>query len=174
MATSRPTESALSDHNVAICPGTFDPPHYGHLDVIRRSARIFDRIIVAVYDKPAKGVLFDTRERVQLVREALADQANVEVDSYSGLTVTYAADMGARAIIRGLRATSDFEFEFQLALMNRHLSPQIEALFLMTASQHAHLSSTLVKEVARLGGDLHGLVPDHVAAALGGKWGATS
>ena len=163
---------ATNPHEVlAVYPGTFDPPHYGHLDVIRRAARIFDRLIVAVYDQPAKGVLFSSDERVSLVREAVADQANVAVESYSGLTVTYAADVGARAIIRGLRATSDFEFEFQLALMNRHLSPQIDALFLMTASQHAHLSSTLVKEVARLAGDLHGLVPDHVAAALRAKWG---
>ncbi len=170
MAVSHPADPP---RKVAVCPGTFDPPHYGHLDVIRRAARIFDQVIVAVYDKPAKGVMFSTDERVSMVREAVADQANVAVESYSGLTVTYAANLGARAIIRGLRATSDFEFEFQLALMNRHLSPQIEALFLMTASQHAHLSSTLVKEVAHLGGDLHGLVPDHVAAVLRRKWGVS-
>lgn len=163
-------DSHSPEELVALCPGTFDPPHYGHLDVIRRSAQIFDRVIVAVYDQPAKGVLFSTEERLGLLRDAVADQPNVSVDRYYGLTVDYAAEIGARAIIRGLRATSDFEFEFQLALMNRHLSPQIEAMFLMTASQHAHLSSTLVKEVAHLGGDLRGLVPDHVAVALRKKW----
>src|SRR5205823_5404520 len=111
-------------------------------------------------------VLFSTEDRLQLVGEALAGVSNAEVASYSGLTIQYAVERGARAIIRGLRATSDFEFEFQLALMNRHLSPEIEALFLMTSLEHAHLSSSLIKEVARLGGDMSGLVPPHVAAAL--------
>lgn len=151
---------------LAICPGTFDPMHFGHVDVVRRAARIFDRVVVAVYDTPAKGVLFSTAERVAMAREAVEDLPNVEVSSYSGLTIEYATGLGARAIIRGLRATSDFEFEFQLALMNRHLSPDIEAMFLMTSLEHAHLSSSLVKEVAHLGGNLDGLVPDHIAAAL--------
>src|SRR5205823_9272682 len=123
------------------------------------------------YDRPDKRLFFSTAERVEMVEQAVSHLTNVEVASYSTLTVDYAVERGARAIVRGLRATSDFEFEFQLALMNRHLNQQIEALFLMTASQHAHLSSTLVKEVARLGGDLKGLVPDHVAAALREKWG---
>jgi pantetheine-phosphate adenylyltransferase len=155
-----------ADPLVAVYPGTFDPMHYGHLDVVRRAADIFDRVIVAVYDRPSKNVLFSTEERVEMARQSAAEINNVEVASYSGLTVTYALGRGARAIIRGLRATVDFEFEFQLALMNRHLSPKIEALFLMTSLEHAHLSSSLIKEVARLGGDMGGLVPPLVAEAL--------
>ncbi len=152
--------------SVAIYPGSFDPIHFGHIDVARRAAAIFDRVIVAVYDTPSKNLLFATEDRLALVREAVADLPGVEVAPYTGLTVNYAAECGARAIIRGLRAAPDFELEFQLALMNRHLSPQIEALFLMTSLQHAHLASSLIKEVAFLGGQLEGLVPPHVAAAL--------
>lgn len=155
-----------TEPRLAIYPGTFDPMHYGHIDVVRRAADIFDRVIVAVYERPSKNLLFGTDERVSMAREALREVSNIEVASYSGLTVGYAAERGARAIIRGLRATSDFEFEFQLALMNRHLSPRIEALFLMTSLEHAHLSSSLIKEVAALGGDISALVPPHVAAAL--------
>lgn len=162
MSRTTPADSQL----LAVYPGTFDPVHFGHLDVVRRAADIFDRVIVAIYDRPSKNILFSTEERLTMVLEAVADISNVEVASYSGLTVAYAVERGARAIIRGLRATSDFEFEFQLALMNRHLSPRIEALFLMTSQEHAHLSSSLIKEVAQLGGDMDGLVPAHVAAAL--------
>lgn len=151
---------------LAVYPGSFDPIHHGHVDVVRRAADIFDRVVLAVYELPAKSVLFTTEERVAMATKAMDGLTNVEVASYTGLTVDYAVARGARAIIRGLRATSDFEFEFQLALMNRHLSPTIEALFLMTSLEHAHLSSSLIKEVAHLGGQLHGLVPDHVAAAL--------
>ena len=151
---------------VALYPGTFDPLHNGHLDLIRRSAHLFDRVIVAVYDKPNKGVLFSTDERVRLVRATVAELPNVEVASYACLTVDYALSRGARAIVRGLRATSDFDFEFQIALMNRHLNSGVEALFLMTSHEHAHLSSTLVKEVAKLGADIDGLVPPPVAQAL--------
>jgi len=161
--------TARTEPAFAIYPGTFDPIHYGHVDVVRRAADIFDRVIVAVYDRPSKNLLFSTDERVTMVTEAIKDISNVEVASYSGLTVAYALERGARAIIRGLRATSDFEFEFQLALMNRHLSPRIEALFLMTSLEHAHLSSSLIKEVAHLGGDMEGLVPPHVATALDRK-----
>lgn len=155
--------------SIAIYPGSFDPVHFGHIDVARRAAVIFDRVIVAVYARPSKNLFFSTEERLALVRDAVSDLPRVEVAPYNGLTVDFAEECGARAIIRGLRATPDFELEFQLALMNRHLKPQIEALFLMTSLEHAHLASSIIKEVASLGGQLDGLVPDHVAAALRAK-----
>ena len=151
---------------LALYPGSFDPIHSGHLDLVRRAAQLFDHVIVAVYDRPEKRLSFTTEERVELVRATVRELHNVEVASYATLTVDYAIARGAQAIIRGLRATSDFDFEFQVALMNRHLNPRIEAVFLMTSLEHAHLSSTLVKEVAALGADIEGLVPPAVAAAL--------
>lgn len=151
---------------IALYPGSFDPVHNGHLDLIRRAAQLFDRFIVAVYDKPDKRLLFTTDERVELVRKTVSGLPNVEVASYACLTVDYAVERGARAIVRGLRATSDFDFEFQVALMNRHLNQGVEALFLMTSLEHAHLSSTLVKEIAQLGADMERLVPSPVADAL--------
>lgn len=162
--SERPAEPPLN--RLALYPGSFDPLHNGHLDLIRRAARLFDRVIVAVYDTPAKRLLFDTTERIDLIREAAGDVPNIEVASYAALTVDYAVARGAMAIVRGLRATSDFDFEFQLALMNRHLDRRVEAVFLMTSIEHAHLSSTLVKEVANLGGAVDGLVPASVAEAL--------
>jgi pantetheine-phosphate adenylyltransferase len=151
---------------VALYPGSFDPIHNGHLDIVRRSAALFDRVIVAIFDRPDKRLLFTTEERVKLVAETTADLANVEVATYSTLTVDYAVARGAQAIVRGLRATSDFDFEFQLALMNRHLSTKVEAVFLMTSLEHAHLSSSLIKEVASFGTSIDDLVPESVAAAL--------
>jgi pantetheine-phosphate adenylyltransferase len=151
---------------VALYPGSFDPIHNGHLDVIERASRLFDKVIVAVYHTPSKRLEFSTEERVELIRRVVAPFPNVEVDSYTVLTVEYAAARGAHAIVRGLRATSDFEFELQLALMNRQLNHQIEALFLMTSLEHAHLSSSLIKEIARLGADVTTVVPPEVAAAL--------
>jgi pantetheine-phosphate adenylyltransferase len=151
---------------VALYPGSFDPIHNGHLDVIKRAAHLFDKVIVAIYDTPAKRLEFTTQERVELARTVVAPYPNVEVESYRSLTVEHAAARGAQAIVRGLRATSDFEFELQLALMNRQLNHQIEALFLMTSLEHAHLSSSLIKEIARLGADVTNLVPPQVAAAL--------
>jgi pantetheine-phosphate adenylyltransferase len=129
--------------------------------------------VIAVYDRPAKSLLFDTDERVALLREALADLPGVQVESYSGLTVEYAVRRGACAMVRGLRATADFEYEYQLALMNRHLHGEIEAVFLMTSLEYAHISSSLVKEIARLGAELKGLVPPHVAAAMERKFAAS-
>ena len=129
----------------ALYPGSFDPIHNGHLDVIARAANLFDQVIIGVYDKPDKRLFFSTAERVGLVEASVGAYPNVRVESYAGLTVYFAASRGVRAIVRGLRATSDFDFEFQVALMNRHLSHEVEAIFLMTSMEHAHLSSTLVK-----------------------------
>jgi pantetheine-phosphate adenylyltransferase len=151
---------------VALYPGTFDPVHNGHLDLVERAAALFDRVIVAVYETPAKNLFFTTDERVSLMREAVAGWQNVEVTSYRTLTVEFAAARGARAVIRGLRATADFDFEFQWALMNRHLNPHVEALYLMTSQEHAHISSTLVKEAALLGANVSDLVPNNVLALL--------
>jgi pantetheine-phosphate adenylyltransferase len=150
---------------IAIYPGSFDPAHLGHVDIAHRAAVIFDRVIVAVYDRPAKSLVFDAQERVRLFQDAISME-NIEVTTYSGLTVDFARERGAVAILRGLRATSDFEYEYQMTTMNRHLSPSIEAVFLMTSLEYAYLSSSLIKEVAAQGAALDGLVPDNVAAAL--------
>jgi pantetheine-phosphate adenylyltransferase len=160
-AHSRPTGEV-----VALYPGSFDPIHNGHLDIIRRAAALFDRVIVAIFARPDKRLFFSTEERVQLVSDVTANMPNVEVATYTTLTVDYAVARGAAAIVRGLRATSDFDFEFQLALMNRHLSNRVEAIFLMTSIEQAHLSSTLVKEVAMYGAQVDDMVPETVAAAL--------
>jgi pantetheine-phosphate adenylyltransferase len=156
---------------VAIYPGSFDPITLGHLDVALRAARLFDRLIVAVYagsEKP--GGLFAVEERLAMARQALIEVANVSVDSFSGLTVEYARVQGATTIVRGLRAVSDFEYEFKLAHMNDHLAPEIEVVCLMTSSRHSFISSSLIREVASLGGDVDGLVPDHVRDALRAKF----
>jgi len=163
MSESRPTRD---NGLVALYPGSFDPIHNGHIDIIRRASDLFGHVIVAVYDRPDKRLYFTTEERVELVRGAVAQWTNVEVASYATLTVQYAAVRGAHAIIRGLRATSDFDFEFQLALMNRHLNEGIEALFLMTSLAHAHLSSTLVKELSQHGAPINDLVPNGVGEGL--------
>ncbi len=154
----------------AIYPGTFDPPHNGHIDIAMRTARLFDEVVVAVYERPSKTLLFDAGERAALLSEALAELPGARVASYSGLTVEYARREGASAIVRGLRANPDFEFESQLALMNRHLCADIETVFLMTALEYAHISSSLIKEIARLGADLTGLVSPRVAEALTRKF----
>jgi pantetheine-phosphate adenylyltransferase len=154
---------------VAVYPGSFDPVTNGHLDIIRRGARLFDLLIVAVApasSNPRKQPLFPTAERVRLLSEATADLPNVEVRELQGLLVDYAAAQGARVILKGLRAISDFEYEYAMALMNHRLQPEIEAVFMMTSAHYSYLSSSLVKEVARLGGSLDGLVPDAVQAAL--------
>jgi pantetheine-phosphate adenylyltransferase len=156
----------------AIYPGTFDPLHNGHIHVARRTTRLFDEVIVAVYERPSKMLLFETAERVALLQEALADVPHLRVEAYGGLTVEYARAQQACAMVRGLRANPDFEFESQLALMNRHLCADIETVFVMTGLEYAHISSTLVKEIARFGGNVDGLVPAHVAAALARKYAA--
>ncbi len=155
---------------IAVYPGSFDPFTNGHLDIAQRASQLFDHLIVAVYEHPAKDVLFSARDRVDMARKAVEAIPNVEVDSFSGLTVQYAQRRQACALVRGLRAISDFEFEFQIAHMNRNLCPDLEATFLMTSLPYAFLSSSIVKEIAKLGGSLEGLVPVHVIAALRHKY----
>jgi pantetheine-phosphate adenylyltransferase len=153
--------------SVAIYPGSFDPITLGHIDLARRAARLFDQVIVAIYARSEKpGALFAVDERVDLAAQALADVKNITVESFSGLAVEYARDCGASTIVRGLRAVSDFEYEFKLAHMNAHLAPEIEVVCLMTSSRHSFISSSLIREVASLGGDLNGLVPQNVLDAL--------
>ncbi len=150
----------------AIYPGTFDPVTNGHCDLIERAARLFDRVIVAVAANPKKAPLFTLEERVSLAQKALANLSNVEVCGFDTLLASYARDRGAQVILRGLRAVSDFEFEFQMAGMNRQLAPDIETLFLTPAEKYTYISSSLVKEVAALGGDVSGFVHPAVSAAL--------
>ncbi len=150
----------------ALYPGTFDPIHNGHVDIAARSARLFDELIIAVYDSPPKTLTFDTAERVALARESLAGIPNVRVETYRGLTVQYAHEIGATVMVRGLRAISDFEYEFQMALTNKKLAPDVEFISLMTSLKYAYVSSSILKEVALLGGDIDGLAPAPVQAAL--------
>jgi pantetheine-phosphate adenylyltransferase len=151
---------------VAVYPGTFDPLTYGHMDIIERGASLFGKLVVGIYENPSKQPLFPLKQRVELVREAVVGLPNVHVKPFKGLTVDFIHLLGGRVMIRGLRANSDFEREFEMALMNRKLAPDIELLCLMTSSQYQFLSSSLIKEVAKLGGCLEGMVPDHVAMAL--------
>jgi pantetheine-phosphate adenylyltransferase len=137
----------------------------GHLDIVRRGAALFDRVVMAVVENPAKTPLFEVGERVEMLREAVADLDNVEVDSFSGLLVDYARSKGAGTIVKGLRAVTDFDYELQMAQMNRHLA-EVETVFIPTSAKWSYLSSSLVKEVARYGGDVSGLVPDHVLRRL--------
>lgn len=153
----------------AVYPGSFDPITNGHLDIITRACALFDKLIIGIYDKPDKQMLFSLEERVALAKKALADFHNVHVKSYSGLTVEFIRKEGGRAMIRGLRMNSDFESEFEIAAMNKKLAPDIELVCLMASSEYQCLSSKLIKEVANLGGSLKGLVPEHVAAALNNR-----
>jgi len=150
----------------AIYPGTFDPVHLGHVDIARRSAAIFDELTVAIYDRPSKSLLFTTDERVALAQNALKSLPNVEVMAYSGLTVDFARQVGAQVIVRGLRVISDFELEYQMALTNRQLAPEVEFICLMARQEHAFLSSSIVKEVALLGGDVSRMAPPNVVTVL--------
>lgn len=152
----------------AVYPGTFDPIHFGHEDVIRRAASLFDELLVAVYDKPLKSLLFSPEDRLSLVRASLARMAlpNVAVTGYSGLTVGFCQSVGAKVMVRGLRVFSDFEHEFRIALANHRLAPGIETVSLITSEQHTFLSSTSVREIASLGGDVSTMVSPPVVAAL--------
>ena len=150
----------------AIYPGTFDPVTNGHVDIIERASKIFHKVIVAVYDAPPKRLLFTTEERVQLFADAVAHLRNVEMRPFKGLVVEYAHQVGAQVIVRGLRIASDFEYEFEMALMNRKLAPDVELVCLMSALEYQFVHSSRIKEVAELGGDVSTLVPKHVAVAL--------
>jgi pantetheine-phosphate adenylyltransferase len=151
---------------IAIYPGTFDPITYGHSDIARRAARLFKRVIISVAAHTTKTPLFSLEERVALAQETMADLSNVTIQGFSGLLADFATQSQAQVIVRGLRAVSDFEYEFQLAGMNRSLIPNIETIFLTTATQHTYISSSLVREIAGLGGPVDGFVPPHVAKAL--------
>lgn len=169
-----PADHSARSHRrlVAVYPGSFDPVTRGHLDIATRAANLVDQLCVAVYATPSKNLLFTTEERVGLWRDAVAEAglSNVRVSSYEGLTTEYARSIGAQAIVRGLRAVSDFEVEFQQALMYRQLAPEIETLMIVTSLRHLFLSSSLLKEVARLGGNLDDLVTEAVAQALRKKF----
>jgi len=154
---------------IPVYPGSFDPITNGHLDIIRRALRIFDRLIVAVGCNPGKQYLFDLEERVAMIREAVGEDPRVEVEGFQGLLVDYLERKGAYLIIRGLRALSDFEYEFQMALMNRKLNRRVETLFLMTGYRWFYTSSSLVRQVASVGGSVRGLVPEVVHRRLAGK-----
>lgn len=156
-----------------IYPGTFDPITYGHLDVLGRAAKLFERVTVAVAHNPGKDPLFSPEQRMAMIRDNVRELANVQVLEFQGLLVEFAREQKADAIIRGLRALSDFEFEFNMALMNRHLQPAIEALFLMPNEQFSYTSSSLVKQVARYGGDVGHFVPPNVARELNRAYGRT-
>ena len=154
-----------------VYPGTFDPVTNGHTDLICRAARLFDRVVVAVAEDTGKSPLFDTAQRVELIRAAVSHMERVEVVSFSGLLVEFARRLGVPVIMRGLRAVSDFEFEFQLAGMNRRMAPDIETLFLTPAEKYAYISSSLVREIARLHGDVSPFVSPEVHAALRERFG---
>jgi pantetheine-phosphate adenylyltransferase len=151
---------------IAIYPGSFDPIHLGHMDIAKRAAVLFDRVIVAVYDRPNKQLLFSAEERVALAQEALTSILNIEVRTYGGLTAQYAKSVGAKVLVRGLRVISDFEREYQMALTNNQLWPEIETICLMTRQDYAFLTASIVKEVFMLGGDVSTLVASNVQVAL--------
>ena len=156
--------------SIAVCPGSFDPITYGHLDIIRRGAKVFDMIYVSVMNNSSKNPLFSVEERIKLIKEVTKDLPNVKVDEHSGLLVDYAKSVNANAIIRGLRAVSDFEYEMQITSMNRVLNDEIETFFIMTNSQYSFLSSSIVKEVSKYNGKISELVPPVVEAALNKKF----
>lgn len=153
---------------LAVYPGTFDPIHYGHMDITQRASRLFDELLIAVYDKPLKSLVFTPEERLAFVRETVQGLGltNVRVTGYSGLTVEFCRQVGAKVMIRGLRVFSDFEHEFRMALANHRLAPEIEFVPLITSEHHTFLSSSTVREIASLGGDVSSMVPPHVEVAI--------
>lgn len=161
---------------LAVYPGTLDPLHNGHLDIIQRATRIFDRVIVAIYDQQRgqKKVLFSIAERMQLAQAVLRSTPGVEVASFSGLVVNYAGEVGAMALVRGLRVFSDFEYEFRMGLANKQLAPGLETVVIMSDEQHIHISSSTIREIAELGGDVSRMVPPQVFAAMRDKFQSVS
>ncbi len=151
---------------IALFPGTFDPVHFGHADIATRATRLFEELIIAVYDRPLKSLMFSPEERISLVKETFKDNPKVRVVGYSGMTVDFCRKIGAHVIVRGLRVFSDFEYEFRMALANHRLAPAIESVAFITDEEHTFLSSTTVREIASLGGDVSSMVPPHVEAAL--------
>ncbi|WP_053956956.1 pantetheine-phosphate adenylyltransferase [Inediibacterium massiliense] len=154
----------------AVCPGSFDPVTNGHLDIIKRTAKMVDKVIVAVLYNPNKNPLFTVEERIQLLTEVLKEIPNVEIDCFSGLLVDYVKERKIDVIVKGLRAISDFEYEFQMALMNKKLSPEVETIFMMTSNEYSYLSSSVIKETCKFKGCIDGLVPDKVKDALMKKY----
>jgi pantetheine-phosphate adenylyltransferase len=159
-------------HRLAVFPGSFDPPHNGHLDIVRRALAIFDEVLIAVLRNEDKRPLFSIEERVEMLRGAIGPEPRCRIESFSGLLVDFASQVGAGAIVRGLRALADFDYEFQMALMNRRLDPRVETVFMMPKEEYSYLSSRLVKEVSGLGGDITGLVPPAVRERLAHRLGA--
>jgi pantetheine-phosphate adenylyltransferase len=157
---------------IAVYPGSFDPIHNGHIDIIERCRPLFDEVLVAVLRNEHKQPLFSVEERVEVIRSLVGHHPDCRVESFSGLLVDFMDRVGARAVVRGLRAVSDFEYEFQMALMNRRLNPRVETVFMMPKEDYSYLSSRLVKEVFSLGGDIAGLVPDLVLAKLSERLGS--
>lgn len=156
---------------VVVYPGTFDPITNGHLSIISRALKVFDKLIIAILNNPQKLPLFTMQERIYMIREVLKDQRNIEIDSFDGLLVDYVVQKGTNVVVRGLRAMSDFEYEFQMALMNRKLNREVQSIFLMTDYKWFYTSSTIIKEAASLGGDISGLVPAIVGKMLADKFG---
>jgi pantetheine-phosphate adenylyltransferase len=150
----------------AVVPGTFDPIHRGHKDIILRATHLFDEVIVSVYDRPLKSLLFSPEERIKLVQQTFPDHEQITVMGFSGLTVQFCQSVGAQVLVRGLRVFSDFEYEFRMALANHRLAPEIETISLITNEDHTFLSSSTVREIASLGGDVSSMVPPHVEKAL--------
>ncbi|MBN2148051.1 MAG: pantetheine-phosphate adenylyltransferase [Anaerolineales bacterium] len=150
----------------AVFPGTFDPIHFGHLDIARRAARLFDEVIVAVYDRPLKSLIFSPQERIQMAHQALENDPKITVTGYSGLTVEFCHKINAQVIVRGLRVFSDFEYEFRMGLANYRLAPEIEIISFITHEEHTFLSSSTVREIASLGGNVSSMVPPHVENAI--------